>query len=142
MEDLETLYARAFNAYRSGEAREAEAALEAMLARAPTDARALLLKGVVHTKDERTVGLALVEQAVQLEPFNAEAWYNLGVFESERGRLREALSCYRRAVQIDPLYRDALNNGCELLRRFDQFEESLVWARSLLIGPERDEAAK
>jgi tetratricopeptide (TPR) repeat protein len=137
MGDLDSLYASAFGAYRAGEPREAEAALEAMLARAPTEARALLLKSVVHARDEPAICLALVEQAAQLDPFNAEAWYNLGVFENERGRLREALACYRRAVQIDPLYRDALNNGCELLRRFDQFDESLVWAdRQLALGAE------
>lgn len=137
MDDLDSLYARAFSAYRAGAPREAEATLETILARAPTEARALLLKSVVHPKDERTVCLALVEYAVQLDPFNAEAWYNLGVFENERGRLKEALGCYRRAVQLDPLYRDALNNGCELLRRFDRFEESLEWAdRQLALGAE------
>ena len=137
MEELDRLYAEAFAAYRGGDAAAAEAALEAMLARAPTEARAMLLKSVVHTKAEPAVCLALVEQSVQLDPFNAEGWYNLGVFQSERGELKQAMDCYRRAVQIDPLYRDALNNGCELLRRFDRFEEALVWAdRQLGLGAE------
>jgi tetratricopeptide (TPR) repeat protein len=138
MDDLDALYAGAFAAYRAGAPREAEATLETLLARAPTDAKALLLKSVVHPKDERTICLALVEHAVQLDPFNPEAWYNLGAFENERGRLKEALGCYRRAVLIDPLYRDALNNGCELLRRFDRFEESLECSdRQLALGARR-----
>ena len=101
MDDLDALYAGAFAAYRAGAPREAEATLETLLARAPTDAKALLLKSVVHPKDERTICLALVEHAVQLDPFNPEAWYNLGAFENERGRLKEALGCYRRAVLIE-----------------------------------------
>jgi tetratricopeptide (TPR) repeat protein len=137
MEELDNLYARAFAAYRAGDPAGAEAALEALLARAPTDARAMLLKSVVHPKSEPAVCLALVEQSVQLDPFNAEGWYNLGVFEAERGQLKPAMQCHRRAVQLDPLYRDALNNGCELLRRFDRFDEALAWAdRQLALGAE------
>ena len=135
MDDLDTLYRRAFEAYRAGQAGAAEQRLDEMLARAPTDARAMLLKSVVHTKAEPAACLAMVEQAVHLDPFNPEGWYNLAVFEAERGRLETALGGYRRTVQLDPLHVNALNNGCELLRRFDRFEESLEWAdRQLVLG--------
>jgi tetratricopeptide (TPR) repeat protein len=128
MENLDTLYRRAFASYRGGDAAAAEASLESLLAQAPTDARALLLKSVTHPKADGPVCLALVEESVALDPFNAEAWYNLGVFEGERGRLAEALRAYWRAAALDPTHLSALGNGCELLRRFDRFEESLVWA--------------
>jgi hypothetical protein len=72
-----------------------------------------------------------------LAPFDAQSWYNLGVFESERQNLPRALDCYERAVQFDPMHADALGNGCELLRRFDRFEEALVWAdRQIELGRE------
>lgn len=90
---------------------------------------------MAHPKSDGPVCLALVEQAVATDPFDAQAWYNLGVFQSERGDLAGALAAYRRAVQFEPLYADALGNGCELLRRFDRFEESLDWAdRQLALG--------
>jgi len=135
MDELDTLYQRAFDAYRAGQMGAAEQRLDELLTRAPTDARAMLLKSVVHTKAEPAVCLAMVEQAVHLDPFNAEGWYNLSVFEGERGRMETALAGYRRTVQLDPLHVNALNNGCELLRRFDRFEDSLEWAdRQLALG--------
>jgi tetratricopeptide (TPR) repeat protein len=99
-----------------------------LLIQDPNHAEALLLKGVVHTRSECTVGLALVERAVRLDPNSPQAWYNLGVFEGERGALRPALHAYQQAVMYDPLHLGALNNGCELLRRFERFEEALAWA--------------
>ena len=91
MDELDTLYQRAFDAYRAGQMGAAEQRLDELLDRSPTDARAMLLKSVVHTKAEPAVCLAMVEQAVHLDPFNAETWYNLAVFEGERGRLETAL---------------------------------------------------
>jgi Tfp pilus assembly protein PilF len=135
MGDLDTLYQRAFEAYRAGQAGTAEQRLDELLASAPMNARALLLKSVVHSKAEPAACLSLVEQAVHLDPFNAECWYNLAVFEAERQRLDAALAGYRRAVLLDPLHVNALNNGCELLRRFDLFADSLEWAdRQLALG--------
>ena len=135
MDDADPLYQRAFAAYRAGRTTDAESRLIELLARAPTDARALLLKSVVHDKREPAVCLSLVEQAVHLDPFAAEAWYNLAVFEAERGRLAVALAAYRRTVLLDPFHVSALGNGCELLRRFDHFDEALAWAdRQIALG--------
>ena len=135
MLDAEALYSRAFKAYRGGDKSGAEADLEAALALSPRDPRAELLKGVVHDKGDGPVGLALVEDAVHRDPGNAEAWYNLGVFHSERGQMAEALAAYERAAALDPTHIDTLNNGCELLRRFDRFETAMTWAdRQLQLG--------
>ena len=113
----------------------AEEKLQEALCQAPDHAPALLLKGVVHAKSEAAIGLALVERSVHVDPFNAEAWYNLGIFEAERRHLDAALRSYIRAVQLEPLFTAALGNGCELLRRFDRFEEALDWAdRQVRLG--------
>jgi hypothetical protein len=135
MSDIDQLYPRALAAYKAGEHAAAERDLDALLAQRPQDARALLLKGVAHAKDDGPVSLALVEQSVALDPQNAEAWYNLGVYEAERGRLDAALAAYERTVQLQPLHDGALGNGCELLRRFDRFEDALGWAdRVMALG--------
>ena len=78
------------------------------------------------------VALALVERAVSLDPADAQAWFNLGVFEGEQGRLTPALRAYERAVALDPTFLAALGNGCELLRRTERFEEALIWADRML----------
>lgn len=131
------LYQEAFSAYRNGRLPQAEALLDQLLAQQPGHARAHLLKGVVHPKTDPAAALALVEQSAYLDPFDAQNWYNLGVFYSERQRIDWALDCYERAVAFDPLHTDALGNGCELLRRFDRFGEALVWAdRQIDLGKE------
>jgi Flp pilus assembly protein TadD len=131
------LYDVAFEAYRAGQPAQAELILDQLLDAAPTHTRALLLKGVVHRKQDPACAIALVEQAAYLDPFDAQNWYNLGVFESERQNLAGALDAYERAVAFDPLHVDALGNGCELLRRFDRFGEALVWAdRQIALGKE------
>lgn len=131
------LYSEAFEAYRNGQFVQAELMLEQCLAQQPRDSRALLLKGVVHRKQDPATSIALVEMAAYANPQDAQAWYNLGVFESERQNLPRALDCYEKAVLYDPLHTDSLGNGCELLRRFDRFEEALVWAdRQIALGKE------
>lgn len=130
------LYDRAFAAYSSGDYGSANAILDALLSRAPEMARACLLKSVVRDKAEAPVCLSLVELAAHLDPADAQAWYNLGVFHSEAGRRAEALAAYRRAVALEPFFVDALNNGCELIRRSGDFETALVWAdRQLMVSP-------
>jgi tetratricopeptide (TPR) repeat protein len=128
MDNPATLYDRAFVAYRAGDKAAAEPLLDLCLAQAPDMARAYLLKSVVHDKADAPTCLALVEQAAMLDPSDAEAWYNLGVFQSERGRRDEALRAYQRAVDLSPFMVDALNNGCELLRRSGKFTTALGWA--------------
>lgn len=137
MSNLESLYQQAFVAYRAGKASEAGRYLQQLLQARPGDPKACLLKGVVHPKADAATGLALVEQACFADPSDAQAWYNLGVFQAERGRLDLALGCYERAVILDPLHLDSLGNGSELLRRFDRFAEALSWAdRRLALGAE------
>ena len=81
------------------------------------------------------MAMALVERSVSLDPADAQAWYNLGVFESEQGRILPALAAYERSVLLDPTLQGALGNGCELLRRNERFEEALEWAdRQLALG--------
>jgi Flp pilus assembly protein TadD len=136
--DADSLYQRAFAHYRKGERAPAQRALVELLAARPLEARALLLLAVIVDKQtESAPALALVEQSAYLDPVNAETWYNLGVYEGERGNLERALDCYRRAVALDPTHIDALGNGCELLRRLEHFETALEWAdRRLALGPE------
>ncbi len=128
MSTPETLYDGAFRAYKAGRPHEARPLLAELMRLQPTHAPGYLLSAVLHDKADPATALALVDQAVALDPNDGQAWYNLGVFEAEQGRLEPALEAYRRAVALSPLLADALSNGCELLRRLEQFEAALDWA--------------
>ncbi|KZT58888.1 TPR-like protein [Calocera cornea HHB12733] len=47
------------------------------------------------------------EAAVQRDPSNASAWYELGVRQQENEREQKAIQALRRAVELDPEYIDA-----------------------------------
>ena len=129
---------QAFEAYRARDLVKAEVLADRVLAQAPLLGRAWVLKGVVHAKGEVAVRLAVTEQAVASDPADPQAWYNLGVIRQELGEHDAAIAAYRRAVWLDPFMVDALGNGCELLRRAENFELALEWADRRLALPGGD----
>jgi tetratricopeptide (TPR) repeat protein len=137
MTDPKRLLDEAFAAYEAKDEARAIRRLDELLAGASRFGRAWLLRGVLHPKAEFAPRVALMEQAIAVDPADPQAWYNLGVTLGEAGRLQGALDAYRRAVALDPFYADALNNGCELERRFENFETALDWADRQLdcVGP-------
>ena len=126
--DPQRLLQDAFSAYEARDRVRAEVLADRALALAPDLGRAWLLKGVVHSKDEVAVRLAVTQQATAVDPADPQAWYNLGVIRQELNQYEAAIAAYRRAVMLDPFMSDALGNGCELLRRADQFDLALHWA--------------
>jgi len=53
---------------------------------------------------------ALMEEATEKDPNNAELFYNLGVLAAQAGDNDEALKYYNKAIEINPNYVDAYNN--------------------------------
>lgn len=47
------------------------------------------------------------EELTQSDPENSRAWYWLGITRSDSGKLQEGLDAYTKAVEINPLYKDA-----------------------------------
>ena len=42
------------------------------------------------------------DQAIRINPQDAEAWYSMGNTLAEQGRSQDALEAYNQAVKIDP----------------------------------------
>jgi len=55
-------------------------------------------------------------QRLAREPRNARIYFSLGVVYSKQGRLREAVEAYRRALRLDPGFKNARLNLKELQR--------------------------
>lgn len=72
-------------------------ALDSSHAEAYND-RALILAGGLNRDDE---ALASLEAALQIEPFNANTWYNKGMVLEKMERNNESLEAYRRAIDLD-----------------------------------------
>jgi TolB-like protein/Tfp pilus assembly protein PilF len=75
------------------------------------------------------------QSAVRAMPNDSSAHNSVGVGLQQRGRYREALAAYNRAVELDPMHRRALYNRVEVtarLRDLPAFEEAA--AKSLEFG--------
>lgn len=72
---------------------------------------------------------ALYRHLIEQQPNSAILWTNLGNAESKLGASQEAEDAYRRALQISPDYRDALNNLASLLLNQGRLVEAEALAR-------------
>lgn len=80
-----------------------EAEAEVFLAEARDNALALRGLGViVARKGEFSRALAIMDQALELEPRSVAGWYNRGMLLYENGRYREAARDFHRAYKLDP----------------------------------------
>jgi hypothetical protein len=101
---------------------------------------ALLHQAVtLEASGKASEAIPLYRQVIRSSP-SALAWTNLGNAEMASGDSPSALSSFRRAIELDPNYRDALNNLAWLLLQQHQLAESEALARKALAqgGPDLD----
>ena len=76
------------------------------------------------------------ERALEIEPQDASAWFNLGAALGGLGDLAGAEAAYRRALERDPQYAEAWSNLAGLLRAAGRVEEGLAaYRRALEANP-------
>jgi tetratricopeptide (TPR) repeat protein len=76
--------------------------------------------------------MAHYQKALELEPDNAEAHYNLGNMLRQKGRVEEALAQYELALQSKPDYGPARYNLGNLLLKGGRVEEALAQYEEVL----------
>jgi hypothetical protein len=106
----------------------------------PRPVEALLRQAVtMETKGKAADAIPLYREILASSP-SALAWTNLGNAQLTSGDAAAAASSFRRAIEIDPNYRDALNNLAWLLLQQHQLPESESLARRALAqgGPDLD----
>ncbi|MFJ4581721.1 tetratricopeptide repeat protein [Streptomyces echinatus] len=75
------------------------------------DADALLQKGILQDQNHDPKAAARsYQRALDLEPDNKFAWFNLGVVAQEVGNTDDARAAYERSLRIDPAFPPALFN--------------------------------
>ena len=99
----DTSYQPAAALYQSGLRAEAAAALDALLAREPGHAEALLLRAVIAIEDHHAgAAVPLLQRLIALRPDFAEARLTLGHALLDLDRTDEALRAFRDAVGLKP----------------------------------------
>jgi len=93
---------------QQGRLAEAERSLRSQIARAPQDARALLLLGVVLDNEKKfDEAEAFYRRATKSAPEAAPVWNNFGNHWLARGRPEEACTAFTRVLAIDPNHANA-----------------------------------
>jgi hypothetical protein len=106
----------------------------------PQPVEAFLLQAVTMEANGKAADAIPLYREILASRPSALAWTNLGNAELTSGDAVSAAGSFRRAIELDPNYRDALNNLAWLLLQQHQLAESESLARRALAqgGPDLD----
>ena len=119
--------AQAVALHRQGHLAEAEALYRDIARQDPAHFDALHLAGVVALQTHRTEdGVALIRQAIALNPRVAEAHANLGNGLRELRRFDEALACFEHAIALRPESAGSHRDRATTLQNLGRYAEALA----------------
>jgi len=96
---------------QQGRNEEALEAYDVAQAQNPSDIALLLNKAnLYYTLGQPDKFKELMNQASEIDPNNPDLQYNIGVISSEQGNIEEARAAYRKTLEIDPTYINAILN--------------------------------
>lgn len=96
---------------QQGRNEEALKAYDEAQAQNPSDVALLLNKAnLYYTLGQPDKFKELMNQASEIDPNNPDLQYNIGVISSEQGNIQEARAAYRKTLEIDPTYINAVLN--------------------------------
>ncbi|MBW8244712.1 tetratricopeptide repeat protein [Muricauda oceani] len=97
--------------YRLGEFKEAIKYFKIAKKENPRDINLILNEAnCYHKLGNKYKFKSLMEEAVKIDNNNPDLWYNIGVINMEQGNLQEARKAYKRALEINPSYLNAIIN--------------------------------
>lgn len=142
MTDTAAEFANATRLLREGNLTAAEAACRSLLEKAPRNAAATHLLGLIR-KDAGDLGSGeqLLRESIALEPRQAEFRTNLANLLRRLGRNKEAESCYREALALDPHHRSSRLGLIRTLNDLGQHAAAEGEARRLLAANGNDARA-
>lgn len=102
-----------------GKIDEAVTAIKEARIENPQDLNLLLAEAELYIKLEKMDMFGqLMEQATKMDPTNPTLFFNLGVVNYNQDKIEEAQGYYKKAIELDPTYRDAyLNLGLSILNK-------------------------
>lgn len=80
---------------------------------------------------------SLFEETVKLQPDNTMAWYQLGQTYDQLSQREKALDAWRKALEVDPKFSQALISLARALHSTDQQESDRLMARYVAVQKER-----
>jgi predicted CXXCH cytochrome family protein len=122
------------DAYRdTGQFANAAMRYEQTLARRPGSALVLRrLADALKNSGKQQEALDSLVKATQSEPSNPEAWYDLGLLQSDVGKKQEAIASLQKALQNDPEFAEAQNSLGAVLAESGQADQAEQCFRAAL----------
>ena len=80
---------------------------------------------------------SLLEETVKLQPGNAMAWYMLGQSLENESETGKAVAAWRKAIEVDPKFSQALFSLAHALQSSDHAESEKLMARYIAVQKER-----
>jgi predicted TPR repeat methyltransferase len=132
---------QAINHLRDEEPQSAEPLLQQLLTRWPRHVDALHFMGVLrHQQGRSSEGVALIQQALQINPQDVGAWNNLGNVLLTTGDVAAATSAYECAIAASPGSEgtaSAHSNLASIYCKQDRLEDSVnACRRALALAPD------
>ncbi len=104
-----------------GKSEKALGLLDKAIAKNPKDSKLLISKANAYLKmDNMAKYKETITQVLEMDPNNAELYYNLGVSEDQLGNKENARKYYQKTIELDPKYAAAYNNMAALILSDDQ----------------------
>ena len=140
--DIRAKLRAAVTAHQQGRLDLAYAAYEEILRLHPRQFDALHLLGVIALqRKEAQKSVALIRQAIEVNPDHAAAHMNLGSAFRELRQLDQALASYDRAIALRPDFADAHSNRGNALRELGRLEHAVASCdRAIGLMPDLAEA--
>jgi predicted TPR repeat methyltransferase len=109
---------------------------------APDYPEALHFSGVLaHQQGRSEQAVSLIEKSVELEPYKADWYSNLGIVLRDRMKLDEAVVAYQRAIALNPNHANAHNNlGVVLRAQGKVVEAEAAYRAAIRVDPEHSDA--
>ncbi len=122
---------------------EALACCDRALAEDPEDVEALLYKGYLFVEffHDNDSAKTCYEEALRINPRNAEAWRLVGVVFHNLERYRKAISCYNRAVRINRRNHRVWKDKGDALNCLGRSRKAIACYRKAVEENPRDAAA-
>ncbi|MFO0844112.1 MAG: tetratricopeptide repeat protein [Gemmataceae bacterium] len=136
--------ARAGALEQSGRGADAVAILERLLRDRPREVHCRVVLGQMLRR-QKQLGRAeeALNQAVRLDPDNADGWYWLGVVREDQGRHQPAATAFREAIRLKPDHAQACHHLALCLKAAGDADGArLAWQDALRIQPDHAEARR
>jgi tetratricopeptide (TPR) repeat protein len=123
--------------HRSGDLQQAENIYREILKDEPNNYATLHFLGILQYQLRNyDSAIEYIEKALQINPEDTGANYNLGLAFKEKGELDKAIACYQKAVQLDPNFADAYYNSGTAFQEKGQYDEAVAcYEKALRIDP-------